>query len=335
MREPLFIKKNKERWEHDDTTRFANSDELSDRLVNMVDDLAFSQTFYPKGKTTAYLNERAVKFYHLVYRKKKGRLERFVRYFKVDLPLTIKSMHPQIFLAGILFLFFTGLGVLSSYYEVDFLKYIAGQDYIEGTKYNIESGKPFGVYNDSEALPMFFSIAKNNIFIAFFHLFVFGSFFGVMAVYSLLLNGIMFGSFMYFFIDFGLAKQFFAVVMVHGIFELFAFVLAAACGFKVVKSFVFAGTYTRKESLKRGAIEAMQLMAMVFILLLVAAFFESYITRLMADALQAEDNRDYKFNKWIGLTLLITCTVFILWYFLIYPIYVYRLKKLSGDTTTN
>jgi hypothetical protein len=61
MREALFVKQNSKKWQHYDSMQQANPDEVANQFIEITNDLAYSKTFYPNSKTTAYLNGLASK----------------------------------------------------------------------------------------------------------------------------------------------------------------------------------------------------------------------------------------------------------------------------------
>ncbi len=73
MRESLFIKQNSERWKQYETKPTHDPDELAERFISITDDLAYAKTFFPKSKTTTYLNGLAADFHQSIYRNKKDR----------------------------------------------------------------------------------------------------------------------------------------------------------------------------------------------------------------------------------------------------------------------
>jgi uncharacterized membrane protein SpoIIM required for sporulation len=321
MREPLFIRKNKDKWESYDNVPSRDPDVLSERLVNILDDLAYAQTFYPRGKTVKYLNERAVKFYNEIYKRKKEKFSRLFDFWRNDLPLTIRKNHRFILLSMVLFSIFYLMGVLSAHYDNGILDVILGSDYVTMTENNIRDGNPFGVYASGGTFYSFIRIALNNILLAFVIDFIGGIFFGMGTFYSLLTNGMMVGAFHYMFYDMGFGWEFLLVVFIHGTFELFAIVLAAGAGFRLCNGLLFPGTYKRVESIKKAAAEGMKLMIITFLLLLVAAFLEGYVTRLTATSI-AHDVTGWMIPVWASILLLVACFSFIIWYFIIYPLQV-------------
>ena len=318
MRETLFIKKNKEKWEAYDTEPTTDPNILSERFVHILDDLAYAQTFYPKGKTVEYLNERAVLFYNEIYKKKKEPVSKLFKYWAVDLPLVIKSNQKFILLALVLFLLMVLLGSLSAIYIPDFFDSIQ-PGYLQATRDNIESGNPFGIYGGDGRTKSFLEITFHNITLAFVLDFIGGISMGIVSTYSLLINGMMVGGFHYMFYEAGLGWQFFLVVLIHGTFELFAVVLAVAAGYRLLHSAIFIGTYKRIESIKQGAKDGVQLMVLVFLLLLVAGFLEGYITRLAAASIATKSLDDFM-PIWLSISLLISFFSFLVWYFGTYPI---------------
>ena len=65
MREVAFIKTNKEKWLEFEQAIFGkqlkNPDELASLYTQLVNDLSYAQTYYPKSKTVLYLNNLGVK----------------------------------------------------------------------------------------------------------------------------------------------------------------------------------------------------------------------------------------------------------------------------------
>ena len=104
------------------------------------------------------------------------------------------------------------------------------------------------------------------------------------------------------------ASSFFSVVFVHGTLELTAIIIAGAAGLILGKSFLFPGTIRRIDAFKQGAKDGVKIMIGLMPVFALAAFFEGFITRL--------------YNDISVLTTIITSlsVVFVIWYFVIYPI---------------
>src|SRR3978361_384423 len=103
MREPLFVKQNAEKWTQFDQSQSTDPDEVADRFIKITDDLAYAKTFYPKSKTTTYLNGLASKLHQSIYKNKTEKSGRFINYWKYELPLLFKSYQKQLFYSLIFF----------------------------------------------------------------------------------------------------------------------------------------------------------------------------------------------------------------------------------------
>jgi uncharacterized membrane protein SpoIIM required for sporulation len=326
MRETLFIKKNKDRWEELDVEQTSDPDELSYRYTQVLDDLAYAQTFYPKSKTTQYLNEKAVKFYNKIYSRRKEKISALFDFFRTDLPIAIRQNHRQLFYALCFFSVFVLIGIVSAMYESGFLRAIVGQGYVEMTKDNIQRGDPFGVYKDGNYFLMFIQIALNNILITILLDYATGIFFGIGTLYSLMVNGIMLGSFQYLFFEYSLGWQSILVIWIHGTLEISAIVIAGGAGLTLGNSLLFPGSLKRVQSLQKGAERSAKILVMTVLMLLVAAWLESYVTHLSSNYFDKETNQ-VELPVWGSSLILAASLAFVIWYFIIYPIRVARRVK--------
>ena len=75
MREVAFIKRNKDKWlafEQAITGQSKmNPDDLAGLYIQLVNDLSFAQTYYPKSKTVIYLNHLAATAFRQIYKTKR------------------------------------------------------------------------------------------------------------------------------------------------------------------------------------------------------------------------------------------------------------------------
>jgi len=154
----------------------------------------------------------------------------------------------------------------------------------------------------------------NNIRVSFL-MFAAGIFCGIPCLYLLAENSVMVGIFDQYFTAKGFGIDFFLVVFIHGTLELTAIIIAGAAGLILGKSFLFPGTIKRMTAFKQGAKDGVKIMIGLVPVFALAAFFEGFITRLYNDIS-------------IFTTIIFALSVlFVIWYFIVYPI---RLaKKLS------
>ncbi len=142
MREVAFIKQNKEKWLEFEQAIFGkakkNPDEMANLYIQLVNDLSYSQTFYPKSKTTQYLNYLASQIYQKIYKTKREDTNRLVYFFKTEVPLIVYQYRRYIMYAFVLFFVFTAIGVLSARYDDSFVRLILGDGYVNMTLENIK-----------------------------------------------------------------------------------------------------------------------------------------------------------------------------------------------------
>ncbi|MGQ7853760.1 stage II sporulation protein M [Pedobacter sp. WC2501] len=317
MREALFVKQNSEKWQHYDSMQQANPDEVANQFIEITNDLAYSKTFYPNSKTTAYLNGLAAKLHQSVYKNKKEKSNRFIHFWKTELPLIFLAHRKQVFYALFFFLVSCAIGALSAKYDDTFVRLIMGDNYVNMTNENIAKGDPFGVYKQDNQFMMFLQIGSNNIFVALYT-FVLGILFSFGSIVSLFRNGIMLGSFQYFFFSKGLGFQSVLVIWIHGTLEISAIVLAGAAGLILGNSFLFPKTYTRMASIQKGAKDGLKIVIGLIPIFIVAAFFESFVTRHTEMPLE------------LSLLILLSSAAFMIWYVFIYPIKIQR-KQVTLD----
>jgi uncharacterized membrane protein SpoIIM required for sporulation len=314
LREGLFIKKNIDKWKQYQYETTTDPDEMAQQFTELVNDLGYSKTFYPHSKVTQYLNGLASRIYLSIYRNKREETNRIWQFWKTDLPLTVRKHHRTILIAFIVFTGFAILAAFSAAHDETFVRGILGDEYVEMTEENIAKGDPFGVYKNQSQLNMFFGIALNNIYVSF-RVFVLGFFLGVLSVKELFTNGVMIGAFQYYFFAKGLGLASVLVIWIHGTLEISSIILAGAAGLIVGNSILFPGTHKRLHSLMQGGKDGLKVMIGIVPVLLVAAFLEGFVTRYSS------------MPKLISASILLGSFIFIVWYFVIYPI---RVQKKQG-----
>ena len=315
MREAQFLKQNADKWKDYEVEikQHQHPDLLADRFIELTDDLSYAKTFYPGSSTSNYLNGLAGLFHQKIYKNKKERSSRLVNFWQFELPYLFKIYHKQFAYAFVFFIIFCAMGALSAKYDDNFIRLVIpnGDDYVNMTNENIENGDPFGVYKKGGQLNMFFAIGFNNIKVAFIA-YILGACFSVGTVWLLLSNGLMLGSFQYYFFSNGLGFKSVTVIFIHGTLEIWAIVIAGAAGLILGNSLLFPGTYKRSVSFIRGGKDGLKIVVGLVPVFLVAAFLESFVTRYT------------NMPVWLSLSILGGSLAFIAWYFIIYPI---RLHK--------
>ena len=320
MREPLFVKQNSAKWKSFENEPSNDPDVLADRFIQVTDDLAFAKTFYPDSKTTAYLNALAAGLHQSIYKNKTEKSNRFISFWKYELPLIFYTYRKQLLYAFLFFFVFSLMGALSAKYDDSFVRIILGDGYVDMTEANIAKNDPFAVYKQENEFLMWLAIGGNNIYVAL-RTFVCGIFASVGTVYMLFVNGIMLGSFQYFFFSKSLGMASVLVIWVHGTLEISSIIIAGAAGLVLGNSILFPKTFSRIESLKRGAKDGMKIAIGLVPIFIVAAFFESFITR------------HTEMPIWLSSSILAASLIFIIWYVIIYPYKLSNPKHIHNDPT--
>ena len=307
MREGQFIQQNIEKWKIYQYEPTKDPDEMAERFTELVNDLGYAKTFYPQSKVTLYLNKLASGIYLGIYKNKKEKSSRILRFWKSELPLIVRRHHRELLYSFIIFVFFALMAAFSAANDQQFVRGVLGNNYVEMTEQNIAKGDPFGVYKGENAFSMFLWIAIHNIRISFM-IFITGILACLGTIWLLFNNGVMLGSFQYYFFSKGLGWKSVLVIWIHGTLEISAFIIAGAAGLVLGRSLLFPGTYKRLPSLKRGAKDGIKMMIGLIPVFVMAAFLEGFVTRYS------------QMPVWLSLFILISSATFIIWYFVFYPI---------------
>lgn len=306
MREALFVKQNSEKWKRYEQMRTENSDELAERFIDITNDLAYANTFYPKSKTTAYLNGLAAVLHQSIYKNKKEDSNRFITFWKTELPVLFYTYRKQLLYSFLFFLLSASIGALSAKYDDSFVRLILGDGYVNMTNENIAKGDPFGVYKRQGEMEMFLMIAANNTYVSLV-MFVSGIFLSIGPVFFMLKNGVMIGAFEYYFFSKGLGAESVLTIWIHGTLEISGIIIAGAAGLVLGHGLLFPKTYTRFQAFKNSAKDGTKIALGLIPIILVAAFFEGFITRHTEMPLL------------LSISILSGSLFFIIWYVILYP----------------
>lgn len=281
MRETKFIDQNKEKWQEFERVmdgQYQDPDKLNDLFIHITDDLSYSRTFYPNRSVRVYLNGLAQQIFFSIYKNKQSQFGRLRSFWTDELPRLVYESRADFRLSFLVFLLSFFIGALSCTMDPEFAEVILGENYIEMTRENINSGDPMAVYKQKGAFGMSVGITINNLYVAFLT-FVLGVFFSVGALVMIVRNAIMVGAFQYFFIQEGLFWESFLTIWIHGTLEISAIIIAGAAGITMGRGLVFPGTYTRLQGFQRSARRGVKIMIGIAPIIVLAGFIEGYLTR--------------------------------------------------------
>lgn len=318
MREAAFIRQNKEKWLEFEKSLYKSSENKPERLAELFiqinNDLAYAQTYYPKSNVIKYLNALAVTAYHKIYghrRTGKG----FKSFWTYEIPMIMYRYRKYFYFSFVVFFLMIAIGVFSAIYEPEFVRSILSDGYVDMTERNIENGDPLAVYNNSSSLGnfnSFFFIAFNNLRVGLTS-FLYGLFGGVGSLYFMLVNGVMVGSFQYMFFEKGHFFLSLRTIWMHGSMEMFAMCIEIGAGILMGTSYLFPGILTRKQAFFQKGKAALKIVISTMPFTLAAALIEGYLTQY-AKAMPIA----------IAALIVLGTLGFIAWYYLIYPVKVYK-----------
>lgn len=311
MREAAFLKKNKDKWllfeAVLDGKKDVEPDKLSDLYLEITDDLSYASSFYPKSNTSLFLNALAVKAHQKIYKSKKESKNRFISFFKTEFPLLFYNYQKQLAIAFVVFVLFTIAGAYSASQDGNFVRLILGDSYVNETLENIEKGTPMAIYSQAGASKMFLMITLNNIKVAL-GTFIFGILFCLGSLYMLMQNGIMLGSFAYFFSEKQLLWESSRTIWIHGTIEISVIIVAGCAGLVLGSGLLFPKTFSRVNAFKKSAKDGLKIMLSTIPFFIIAGFLEGFVTR------------HTEMPDWLALFIIISSLALIIFYYVIYPI---------------
>ncbi len=311
MREVAFLHQRAEQWKAFEAALNGESvydaDQLADLFTQVLEDLSYAQTFYPGSNTTSYLQGLAAKAHQQIYKNKPERKGRLRGFWLDELPAIMYTVRRELLAAFVIFMLAMAIGTISASQDSGFVRLILGDAYVNKTLENIQNDDPMAIYKSMQPLDMFLAITFNNVRVSFLA-FALGVVFSVGTGYVLFTNGVMVGAFQYMFYERGLLGEAMLSVYIHGTLELTAIVIAGCAGIVMGNGLVFPGTYPRLTSFIMAARKGAKIVIGLVPVFILAGFLEGFVTR------QTE------MPLWLSLSIIIGSLLFMIWYFLLYPV---------------
>ena len=301
----------------------ANPDELTKLFVEITDDLSYSRTFYAKRSVRVYLNYLSQIVFLKLNKNKKVRISKFLRFWTHGLPIEVARSWKAMLLSLSIFSGALMVGIVSTANDISYANEILGESYIEMTDENIQKGDPMGVYHrDESSAWSSFQLTRHNTQIAAFT-YTSGFIAGIPPVVIMIKNGIMLGTFHYYLYHKGVLNESMWIIWIHGVLEISAIIIAGGAGLLLGGGLLFPGTYTRLQSLRISAKRSFKIALSCIFILIISGFLEGSITRFTKMPMA------YKYFIVLG------SLAFICFYFIAYPIYLYKTKIKPGRFVFN
>lgn len=321
MREDIFIRQNREKWEGYEKklgiTSSLKAEEVSTIYQEVLTDLAFAQSQFPESRIVHYLNGLSKKYHQKVYAPRVFSLRQFVKLVSQDVPGVIVEARRELLLALVLFMGFVVAAVIFSVRDENYCVEILGGRYVDMTLENIANGRPTDVYNNDGEAESFVWILFNNFRVSM-RMYASGIIPLVGPLYFIKANGLMVGAFQTLFFLHGAGFVSMTAIWIHGAFEISALVIAAGSAIALGKGWVFPGSYTRIQALKASGLRSVKIFASTLPLTFVAAFFEGFLTRQTQLPLA------------LKLAVIFGCFGFVVFYYVALPYKIYRNQKQQG-----
>ncbi|WP_163539430.1 stage II sporulation protein M [Gracilibacillus sp. YIM 98692] len=276
-----FIKQYRAEWQRlEELTTLLQKNQSKDVIESfqhtyqkVSQQLAFSQTYFPKDEVTVYLNEIVSKAHNVLYQSEQSSFKQISYFISTKFVGLLLEQWKAIIVAMLLFAF----GGLASFFAVvENPMHIYGilpEEMVQGVEPEQLGIDPHAV----DASVMSAEIMTNNIQVAILA-FAGGITFGILTVYLLIYNGILVGALAGLFWNHSNSYAFWAYIVPHGVVELAAIFIAGGAGLLMGYKLFVPGQYTRKYQLKMQAMRSVQLLLGTIPLFVIAGIIEGFIT---------------------------------------------------------
>jgi len=223
------------------------------------------------------LNRLVLNGHSIIYKARAGIISRIARFLFLDFPQAIRREKLYVLLSGVLFYGTFFAVILIIQFWPDFSVIVLGPEQISAVEKMYDPGSVrYGMPSSSSRhFQAFGHYIFNNISISF-RIFAGGLLLGAGTLFYLLFNGLFIGAIVGHLTKIGFTATIFPFIIGHGSFELTAFVLAGAAGFKLGYSFINPGRIARIDSIKKAGTQCATILWGVFLMLVIAAFIEAY-----------------------------------------------------------
>jgi uncharacterized membrane protein SpoIIM required for sporulation len=228
----------------------------------------------PSGKSYARsLNLLLSRAHNTIYSGQKSSAGGIVRFYRYTYPAVFRRNLGLITVAFLLFVAGAVAGTLLSVTHPEYMRLFLGPRMMETIdRHKMWTESVVGIKPLASS-----AIMTNNISVAF-TTFAFGITAGVGTIYMMVFNGVMLGvvgSACWFG---GMSLPLWSFVAPHGILELPAIFIAGGAGLRIAQGMLFPGLLSRRDSLARAGLEAVQVLLGTVPVLVIAGCIEGFIS---------------------------------------------------------
>ena len=250
-----------------------------------VSSLSVARSISLDQNVIAYLESLCTRAYFFVYGARTTIGERMMVFLRRDWPAAVRGAVWPTLLSALFFFGGWALAFFLCLQDMDWFWTIHGSNFMDGrnpdaTVEYLRSTIYVDEFGDGQLSAFSSFLFNNNAQIALFA-FALGFAFGVPTAWLLVYNGVMIGSLYAVFWDKGLGFEFTGWLMIHGVTELFAIVLAGAAGFVIGGAVAFPGQRSRLASARAAGQKAATIAMGCVIMLVFAALLEGFGRQLI------------------------------------------------------
>jgi uncharacterized membrane protein SpoIIM required for sporulation len=220
-----------------------------------------------------YLNLLLARAHNRIYSGRKLEPVQIWRFFAVEYPRLFRRMFPYVAAALVIFLAGAALGAVLTFSRPSFMRLYLGPGMVDSIEHHqmwtksLVSVKPLAASG----------IMTNNISVTF-TAFAGGITAGWMTIRLLFENGLQIGVIAIACAQAHMSRDLWSFVAAHGALELPSIFIAGGAGLRLATGMLFPGIYSRRDALKRAAVEAIRLLAGTVPLLVIAGSLEGFLS---------------------------------------------------------
>ncbi|MEQ9505744.1 MAG: stage II sporulation protein M [Hyphomonas sp.] len=247
-----------------------------------VSSLSVARSISLDQNVVSYLESLCTRAYFFVYGARTTLGERMMQFLRHDWPASVSQSVLTTLLATFFFFGGAALAFFLCLQDMEWYWTFHGQNFWEVRNPNatVEVLRSTiyispGDISDGQLSAFSSVLFNNNAQLALFA-FALGFAFGIPTAWFLVYNGVMIGSMYAVFWDKGLGYEFTGWLLIHGVTEIFAIVLAGAAGFIIGGAVAFPGGRTRLASARLAGQRAATIAMGCVIMLVIAALLEGF-----------------------------------------------------------
>jgi uncharacterized membrane protein SpoIIM required for sporulation len=238
-------------------------------------DLAWAQTRYRGTTVLLFLHQLVARAHHQIYRPHRVSVRAAVRFFRHQIPETVRAHLPAVLWSTIVFLVGVAFGLAAVQFDPRAASVILPTRVLDAIySGHMWTGGLFSVVPAPVASTLLFT---NNISVALLA-FAGGLSCGVVTFLILFQNGFMLGVVFALCSSYGLRGALLAFIASHGLLEISAILVSGAAGFVVANALLNPGRYSRADALAVQGRSAVRMAIACVPALVAAGCIEGFIS---------------------------------------------------------